>query len=463
MCYNLPGRDASRRRAIFCAEAWSLAPRPGTSDSIIPQRGKHRKGIVNVERQSLRNLVPIAACSFATAIFLASFAPPFAHGQTTELAFTPPAATADATAIAPAAERDAEYAAIASQYQSLESELGLVKRVVKLVTPSVVHIEARVRPRGEDVRQVEEAGSGVIVEFDRRPYVLTARHVVRRSTPDRIEIHLADGRVLRPQRIWSDDRTDVGVLSLEANDVPAVRIGNSDTLEIGDHVLAIGSPFGLMQSVTRGIVSAKGRHNLNLGEGDRLLQDFIQTDAAINPGNSGGPLVNLRGEVVGLNTAIASASGGNEGVGFSIPINVADRVARALVSGHQIPRGYLGVNLDRNFDDEQAQALGMPRAVGTRITFVRQQSPAEAGRLKVDDIILEYNGVRIDHDAHLVSMVKLTEVGQQVEVLVLRQGQPVRLMVKIGDERDFDVSPSSPPAPAPSSPVQRPATRGGNR
>ena len=133
------------------------------------------------------------------------------------------------------------------------------------------------------------------------------------------------------------------------------KLGDSDKLEIGDFVLAVGSPFGLSQSVTRGIVSAKGRHNLDLGDEDLKLQNFIQTDAAINPGNSGGPLVNLRGEVVGLNTAIASSSGGNEGIGFSIPINIAGHIAEALVGDHQVPRGFLGVKLDINFNEQRAE------------------------------------------------------------------------------------------------------------
>src|SRR6185503_9048330 len=134
----------------------------------------------------------------------------------------------------------------------------------------------------------------------------------------------------------------------------AARFGDSDNLEIGDYVLAVGSPFGLSQSVTRGIVSAKGRHNLDLGDKELKWQNFIQTDAAINPGNSGGPLVNLRGEIVGLNTAIASASGGNEGIGFSIPVNIVARTARALVDGKTVPRGYLGVDLDDRFNARRA-------------------------------------------------------------------------------------------------------------
>jgi serine protease Do len=358
-----------------------------------------------------------------------------------------PHATAQVSGV-DASSRSAEYNALAREVDALDRELGLVKRVVKLVTPGVVHIEARqvIEPR----RQIEEAGSGVIVEFGKKPYVLTNRHVIGSAPKERIEIHLADGRIFRPQVVWSDPWTDVAVMSLDAaGDFPTVKLGNSDALEIGDYVLAVGSPFGLSQSVTRGIVSAKGRHNLNLGANEFLLQDFIQTDAAINPGNSGGPLINLRGEVVGLNTAIASASGGNEGIGFSVPINVAARVASALVEGRQAPRGYLGVTLDGEFNSERARALGLPRLMGTRVTDVKPQSPAAQAELKVNDVILEYNGIRIDQDTHLISLVKLTDIGRQVEVVVLRDGKPVRISVRIGDGSDEVAIGQQSPAQAP--------------
>jgi serine protease Do len=220
-----------------------------------------------------------------------------------------------------------------------------------------------------------------------------------------------------------------------ATGLAAARLGNSDALEIGDFVLAVGSPFGLSQSVTRGIVSAKGRHNLDLGDDDLKWQNFIQTDAAINPGNSGGPLVNLRGEVVGLNTAIASASGGNEGIGFSIPVNIVSRIAHALVENREVPRGFLGVMLDINFNLQRAQALGLTRLVGTRVSRVEPRSPAELADLRVNDVILEFNGVRIEQDMHLISLVKLAEVGEEVELVVLRDGKILRMKARIGDAR----------------------------
>jgi serine protease Do len=329
--------------------------------------------------------------------------------------------------------REAEYASLARDVETLDREFGLVKRVVKLVTPTVVHIESRPDERFKGLLHVEEAGSGVIVQFGSKYYVLTNRHVIRHSSPGRIEVHLADGRVFNPTQIWSDSETDVAALSIDAVGLSAARLGDSDALEIGDFVLAIGSPFGLSQSVTRGIVSAKGRHNLDLGDDDLKWQNFIQTDAAINPGNSGGPLVNLRGEVVGLNTAIASASGGNEGIGFSIPINIVARIARALVENHEVPRGFLGVKLDINFNEQRAEALGLTRLVGTRVSQIEPQSPAEKANLRINDVILEFNGVRIEQDMHLISLVKLTEVGRRVPMIVLRDGKLLRMEVEIGD------------------------------
>jgi serine protease Do len=365
-----------------------------------------------------------------------------ATSQTTNVATASPSLPSTDTASAVstfASQREEEYAALARDAALLDREFGLVKRVVKLITPAVVHIESKPLPRFQGLLNVEEAGSGVIVQFGTHFYVLTNRHVIRHSSPERIEVHLADGRVFHPTRIWSDSETDVAALAIEATGLAAARLGNSDALEIGDFVLAVGSPFGLSQSVTRGIVSAKGRHNLDLGDEDLKWQNFIQTDAAINPGNSGGPLINLRGEVVGLNTAIASASGGNEGIGFSIPINIVSRMARALVDNHKVPRGYLGVKLDINFNQQRAKGLGLGRLVGTRVSQIEPKSPAERADLRVNDVILEFNGVRIEQDIHLISLVKLTEIGRHVPLTVLRDGKVMRMDVEIVDASSFRV------------------------
>jgi serine protease Do len=373
---------------------------------------------------ALAGLLVAAPCGIAVA-------------QTNDVAATPVATISTISAPAVDGQREAEYASLAREAASLDREFAHVKRVVKLVTPAVVHVESKPLPRYQGLLNIEEAGSGVIVQFSGKAYVLTNRHVIRHSSPERIEIHLADGRVFHPLKIWSDSETDVAVMSLDATNLATVRLGNSDALEIGDFVLAIGSPFGLSQSVTRGIISAKGRHNLDLGDADLRWQNFIQTDAAINPGNSGGPLVNMRGEVVGLNTAIASASGGNEGIGFSIPVNIVSRIARALVENRGVPRGFLGVGLDINFNRQRAEALGLGRLVGTRVSRIEPQSPAEKANLRVNDVILEFNGVRVEQDTHLINLVKLTEIGQRVPITILREGKLVKMDVEIGDAAGF--------------------------
>jgi serine protease Do len=202
-------------------------------------------------------------------------------------------------------------------------------------------------------------------------------------------------------------------------------------------VLAVGSPFGLNHSVTYGIVSAKGRRNLHLGDDNLQYQDFLQTDAAINPGNSGGPLLNLRGELVGINTAIASSTGTSEGIGFAIPINMVMLVADQLVDHGSVTRAYLGVRLDASFGPEAAARLGLPRPQGARVSGITRSSPAEQARLAVGDVILEFNGVRIDNDAHLINVVALTPVGKDVEVRLLRSGQPITLRLRVGNRAEM--------------------------
>jgi serine protease Do len=208
-------------------------------------------------------------------------------------------------------------------------------------------------------------------------------------------------------------------------------VGNSDALEIGDYVLAVGSPFSLSHSVTLGIISAKGRRDLKLGD-DVRFQDFLQTDAAINPGNSGGPLINLRGEVVGMNTAIASSSGGNDGIGFTIPINMVMVVARQLVERGTVVRAFLGVGLDKQFSPSAATSVGLRRPQGARVTRVTPGSPAEAAHLQTGDVILKYNGVLVENDTHLINMVTVSEVGKEIPVSVFRDQKLLTIPVRVG-------------------------------
>ncbi len=335
-------------------------------------------------------------------------------------------------------ERAALQRVVEQNAPLLEAQAAVVKAVAKLVGPTVVHIEADVPRRGlMKSLQLEESGSGIIVQRNGRYYVLTNWHVYRNTTADGIKIHLADGRVLHPQRVLSDEETDVGVLSVEAADLIPATLGDSDRMEIGDFVLAVGSPFGLSHSVTFGIISARGRHDLELGDATIRFQDFLQTDAAINPGNSGGPLCNLRGQVIGINTAIASNSGGNEGIGFSIPVNLFMGVARQLIDNGKVTRAFLGVTLDGKFSAATAAELGMPRAAGTRVTSVTPGGPAAAAGLRVNDVILKLDGTPIDDDAHLVNLIGLTEAGKKVSLEIYREGKTIAVPVVVVDRSKF--------------------------
>ena len=316
---------------------------------------------------------------------------------------------------------------------------NVLKRVVRLAKPSVVHLTAQKNIDDLTNRKVEEAGSGVLLEVNNKIYVLTNRHVIHPCKLDDIKIQLDNGRRVTAQSVLSDPATDLAVIEIEqADDLVAARTGDSTNLEIGDFVVAIGSPFGLSHSVTYGIISAKGRRDLKLGKQGVVIQNFIQTDAAINPGNSGGPLLSLRGEVVGINTAIASNSGGNEGIGFTIPINMAITTAKKLVGGDGIERAYLGVRMDHNFVDATALKLGLSHARGVRVTGIIANSPADKSHLQVNDVILAFNGEAIENDDHLSSMVGLTEVDSVIELLLIRKRKPLTVKVTLKHREDFE-------------------------
>jgi serine protease Do len=326
------------------------------------------------------------------------------------------------------------YEALHREVAGLERQSNVLKLVAKLVRPTVVHIEAdKTDPAALKYNRkshIEEAGSGCLVKIGERVYVITNRHVIKAADNKNIKIRLADGRELNPTRKWEDQETDIAVMAVNAQGLVPARLGNSDDLEIGDFVIAVGSPFGLSHSITFGIVSATGRRDLQLGDNVRF-QDFIQTDAAINPGNSGGPLINLRGEVVGMNTAIASSSGGNEGIGFSIPINMVMIIAKQLVERNSVVRAFLGVALDSGFDPATAISVGLSRPRGTRVKDVTPGSPAGLAKLQKGDVILEYGGVRVDNDSHLIYLVSLTEIGREVPLTIFRDQKIMNVMVKL--------------------------------
>ena len=339
-----------------------------------------------------------------------------------------------------ASERERLYEQAARDAEHLEQQGRQLRRLMQLIRPTVVHIDATKplqRPRNGKATE-DETGSGVITKVAGKTVVLTNRHVVNRAELDAIAVRLDDGREVQPRRLWSDAGTDIAVLELEGDDLQTARLAEGDALEIGDTVLAIGSPFGLAHSVTLGIVSAKGRRDLELGEGTVKFQDFIQTDAAINPGNSGGPLVNLRGEVVGINTCIASNSGGNEGIGFAIPMPMVMFVARQLVENGSVSRAYLGVTLDKEFTPRAASQLGMVRPVGARVVAVTPGAPADTAGIRGDDVILEYDGTPVDDDDHLMSLVSMTPADRTVEVVIFRNRERVPLRIPVASRSSFE-------------------------
>ena len=314
-----------------------------------------------------------------------------------------------------------------------------ISQIAADIMPSAVHIQAI---RVENERKVEETGSGVIMRSEavKGLFVITNNHVVRGAEMPAIDVVLSDGATVHPLRVYRDTESDIAILQIPDGGQPTARWGDSSTVEMGHFVLAVGSPFGLSQSVTMGIVSAKGRRDLSLTADQSVTnQDFIQTDAAINPGNSGGPLIDVNGNVVGINTAIASNSGGNEGIGFSIPSNLVRRVFEQMVAYGKVRRAYLGVELDNNFSDDAAQRLGMSRARGARITRVysHRSSPAVLAGLKPDDVILSYNGVEVVDENHLINLVSLSDIGSSVTMEVYRARQKTEKIVQLTDREDF--------------------------
>ncbi len=315
----------------------------------------------------------------------------------------------------------------------------VLSRVSRQVSPSVVHIEAE-RQTANGAR-VEETGSGVIMTSEQWNglFVVTNRHVVTGAALKDIKIQLASGEVINPVNSLLDDKSDIAVLPISSTGLRPAVWGNSDSLDIGHMVLAMGSPFGLSQSVTFGIISAKGRRQLKLGPDTELVnQDFLQTDAAINPGNSGGPLVNTRGEIIGINTAIASNSGGCEGIGFAIPAKLAAQVVEQLVRYGKVNRAYMGVKLDPAFSPESARRLRMDRLVGAHVLEVYRNTPAAQAGLQPDDIILVFNGVPVQDENHFINLVSLAPISSRVEIEVFRNGRRYPLGVVLANRDDLE-------------------------
>jgi len=326
--------------------------------------------------------------------------------------------------------------------------------VAKAVTPAVVNITSRIARKHERMMRnpMDEffrspfgfpfgpegpmpprephgggMGSGVIVSPE--GYIITNNHVVDGASE--LTVTLPDKREFKAKIVGTDPKTDLAVVKINASNLPYVRWGDSSKLQVGEYVLAVGNPFGLNSTVTLGIVSALGRGHMGITQ----YEDFIQTDAAINPGNSGGALVNTAGELVGINTAIVSQTGGYQGVGFAVPANMAKPVYESLVATGKVVRGYLGVAI-QELTQDLAKSFGLKQAKGALVSSVAEDSPAERAGIKQGDVIVAYQGKPIEDPAVLQREVTRTPVGTKAMLKVIRDGREQEVAVTIGEQSE---------------------------
>jgi len=327
--------------------------------------------------------------------------------------------------------------------QALTGESTAFPEIVKVVSPSVVNISTTKivkrdishffdSPFGDFFEQFripkkwkeQSLGSGVIVSSE--GYIMTNYHVVEKA--DEIKVTLFDKKDYKGKVIGSDPKTDIAVIKISAKDLPAIRLGDSDSLQVGEFVLAFGNPYGFSHTVTMGIVSAVGRANVGVAD----YEDFIQTDAAINPGNSGGPLVNIRGELVGINTAIFSRTGGYQGIGFAVPSNMAKSVMEQLIKEGKVTRGWLGVTI-QSVTPELAKEFGLKKSNGAIVSDVFKGSPAEKAGLRRGDVILEVNGKTVKDSESLRNIIAQSRVGSNIKIKIMRENEPIVVTTTVAE------------------------------
>jgi serine protease Do/serine protease DegQ len=318
--------------------------------------------------------------------------------------------------------------------------------LVKQVSPAVVNIRVsqtvtRRSPYNDEMfrrffgmpnnpgnsRKVQSAGSGVIVDAI-NGYILTNHHVIEGA--EKIQISLINGDTLDAEVIGSDPATDIALLKVDSKILIDIKIGDSDIVQVGDFVIAIGNPFGLSHTVTSGIVSALGRTGIS----NNGYEDFIQTDASINPGNSGGALVNMKGELVGINSAIISRSGGNVGIGFAVPSEIAQSIMQQILDFGEVRRGLLGVSI-QSIDPENASALGVEIDYGALISSIEPGSAAEKAGLQVDDIIIQIDNEKISNSRELANVIGLKGSGEEVEIQLVRNNNKINVVAILGQQQ----------------------------
>jgi len=349
---------------------------------------------------------------------------------------------------------------VSSYYMDPETHHSPFVYVAQKVKPAVVNISAksmvedkfhsfldddiwrrffgmpRQNPNEPRMRRNESLGSGFFISGD--GYILTNNHVVRDA--DEIIVRLSDTKEYKADIIGSDAETDVALIKIDTNEeVPYLELGDSDSILVGDWAIAVGNPFpqlGLDRTVTIGVISALGRSGLVFGPDNPIYQNYIQTDASINPGNSGGPLVGINGEVVGINSAIVSPSGGNVGSGIAIPINLAKKIAEELKDSGSISRGWLGI-LPGDIDNNLAEALNLTNADGVLVESVEENSPAEGGGLKMGDVIIEVDGKKVTSAQEFRFVIADAGPGKEVSMKINREGDYKNLEFRLGDRSEF--------------------------
>jgi serine protease Do len=335
----------------------------------------------------------------------------------------------------------------------IEETSRAFSEIVKVVSPSVVNISSikvikkkspfddffdffHPSPDKDKKWKEQSLGSGVIVSSD--GYIVTNNHVIEQS--DEIKVTLFDKRVFKAKVVGVDPKSDIAIIKIDSKGLPTINWGDSNNLQVGEFVLAIGNPFGLSHTVTMGIISAVGRANVGIAD----YEDFIQTDAAINPGNSGGPLVNIRGELIGINTAIFSRTGGFQGIGFSVPSNMVRFIMNQLINEGKVTRGWLGITI-QDLTPEIAQKFELNAYEGVLVSDVTKGGPAHKAGIIRGDIIVEFDGKKVSDVAALKNMVAQSKIGSSVNLRIIRQNKETSLKVIIKELPSdvADIIPSS--------------------
>ena len=335
-------------------------------------------------------------------------------------------------AFAQAPERQrAEFLSAAEHFESLGT---LFRQSIKLASPSAVNISISITQnhavgRGNRRMTIEESGSGIIVTIAEKQVILTNRHVVEKAEQYPIQILTHDRRILTSTKITTNAEFDLAVIEVAEVLPQSALLGDSDKVRVGDIVLAIGNPFGLDRSVSMGIISAVGRRDVPGSSGSPPRVGFFQTDAAVNPGSSGGMLLNLRGEAIGIVTAIATQGGGNEGVAFVMPINAVLRIAEQLVQTGIVMKPHIGCSFDLTFSLEERRELGIDRLIGAKIGNVAPDTPAERAGLQTGDVVLTFDHTDVEDSLHVIHLVAQSEIDKPVVLRINREGKILEITI----------------------------------